>query len=146
MIYQRDGGPTRRLARTGSTGQSREYHDVAEVAAKRAVEGAATRDQAQFGVRNGSVDRASRKLVLRVRPDARHREDDHGPVGAAHVYQVAGPEVPQPEEDPQPSAGVNVAREDRSPDRAGRRAAGIPACHRGAGRYLERTVGVETKV
>src|SRR6202050_3971394 len=125
---------------TASRGQPGEHDDVAEVAADGLVEEAAAGNKAQVGGGGGAVYRGRRELVLGVGPDAGDGEDRQRPVGAFDVDALAGAHGPQPEEDARPVAGVDVARDDRGPGRAGPRAAGVPAGPRGRARDPERAV------
>src|SRR5580693_4109219 len=120
-------------------------HHVAQVAATSVVEGATAGNQAEFGVRDGTVDRGRREVALGVDPDRGDDEDRQGSVGAPHVDALAGPHVLQPEEDAGSGTGVDVAGDDGRPGRAGTRATGIPAGHRGRAGDLEGAVPVEAE-
>src|SRR5579872_73872 len=84
------------------------YHHIAQVTAPSVVKRAAAGDQAEFGIRHGTVDHGGREAALGVDPDRGDSEDGQGPVGAPHVDALADPHLLQPEEDAGAGARVDV--------------------------------------
>src|SRR5260370_9066224 len=125
---------------TRSGGQPGVDHQVAQVAAASVVERATAGDQAEFGVRDGTVDHGRWEAALGVDPDRGDGEDGQGPVGAPHVEALAGPHVLQPEEDAGSGTGVDLADDYSRPGRAATRAAGQPPAHREAAATLQASV------
>ena len=111
----------------GWSGADRVHHDVVPVGPLRVVERAAAGDQSERPVRGRSVHPLGRERLLRVALDPGDGEPREHAVGAADLDDVAGLELPQPEEDGRPGPGVHVPGDHRRPGLAGRRTGRVPA-------------------
>src|SRR5690349_16274003 len=120
-------------------------HDVAEVVMRGVVERATTGDQSQLGIGCWAEHHRRGEVRLGVLMHPGNLEDGEPAVRLPDVDPVAWVQIAEAVEDPRAEVGIDVPGDDRGPDLARPRAAGIPAGHRGAAWHLQRALPGETQ-